>query len=480
MRLKTYQARSIADALAKVKKDLGRNAVILHTRTLTRGGVLGLGARSIVEITATNDERVMTLRKAVNDGTEELPSPKPSPRLNRAATVRERSPLAAENEFDGGGILPAAPKKTATALPRTELRGLGKIVSDAASNPADARTQDSALHEELTEIRGLVHDLVRRARRDDMLGGLDELSVHYTHLLAQDVAPELAAEVVRRAGKRLIDSTASAGSPRLRLANDDATTLEAIASEIRKVIAEMLAPAAPLRLREDGKPTVVALVGPTGVGKTTTIAKLAANMKLRENKRVGLITIDSYRIAAVEQLKTYAQILRIPIATVLKPGEIRAAIDSMADVDLILIDTAGRSQKDDARVAELGEFLRAANLDQVHLVLSTTSKEKTIREAIDRFGPLGAKHLIFTKLDETEGHGVIFNVLQDASLRLSYLTAGQAVPDDIEIGSASRVARLLMDETVMVATDDRAEKTTKTETSTTRQTHSSPQRGDGL
>lgn len=453
MRLKTYQARSIADALAKVKKDLGRNAVILHTRTLTRGGVLGIGARSIVEITATNDERVMHFRKAANDGVQrdELPTPRNSARL--ATAPREAVDLTQE-------------RAQAESVPRGELRGLGKAISAAAEGEAASTSRavsagatgtleprasvpttgvEGRLRRELNEIRDMVHDLVRRARKDERPTDSELLLDYHAHLLSQEVNDELAAEIVRNAEARL-EQVAKTTSSRVLDAqcNADALPPDRILDELRQVITEMLPSAAPLRLRDDGRPTVVALVGPTGVGKTTTIAKLAANMKLRENKRVGLITIDSYRIAAIEQLKTYAQILQVPIVSVLKPADMREAIERMADLDLILIDTAGRSQKDGLRIAELHEFLQASNPDQTHLVLSTTSREKTIREAIDRFGALGVGHLIFTKLDEAEGLGVILNVLRDNSLRLSYLTNGQAVPDDIEIGSASRVARLVL------------------------------------
>jgi flagellar biosynthesis protein FlhF len=215
-----------------------------------------------------------------------------------------------------------------------------------------------------------------------------------------------------------------------------------------KLVGETLPPAEPLRLVASDRPTIVALVGPTGVGKTTTIAKLAANMKIREGKSVGLITIDTYRIAAVEQLKVYAQILDVPLAAVVTQAEMLAAIGRMSDLDLILIDTAGRSQRDEPRIAELQELLSAAQPDQVHLVLATTAREATIREAIQNFSVLGVQHLIFTKLDEALGFGVILNVLNSADMRLSYLTMGQSVPNDIEEGSARRIARLIVGDVI--------------------------------
>ncbi len=441
----------MADALAKVKKDLGKDAVILHTRTLTRGGVLGIGARSIVEITATNDAKVTAFRRSAAAGGagEELPSPKPSPRMHPAVQT-----------LPGGTYAPtsatARPEPTSGA--RTELRGLGRaVVQSPQSAPAVALDRDpkansqppaneAALRRELTEIRAMVRDLVVHARNGEGPELPESFADCYSRLVEQEVREDLALQIVQKTAERLRVQSA------FRVVNggdegsESSYPAQTVEMELRKVVTESLPPASPLKLREDGKATVVALVGPTGVGKTTTVAKLAANMKLRENKRVGLITIDSYRIAAVEQLKTYAQILRVPIISVLKPDEIQAAVEQLADQDLILIDTAGRSQKDDLRIAELREFIEAANPDQIHLVLSMTSKEKTIREAIDRFSRLGAEQLLFTKLDEATGLGVILNVLQDVNMRLSYLTNGQAVPDDIEIGSAGRVARLVVGE----------------------------------
>lgn len=390
MKLKTYQAQSMSDALAKVKKDLGRDAVILHTRTLKRGGVLGLGARPVVEITATADRKVMSLRKA-NAG-------------NDGGTTAQRAP---------------------NSEPKSE-----KSRSAVLEQPSTF-TSDSMIRREVGEIRTMVRDLLKRTERSEHPEVPAELIDHYSSLIGQDVAAELAVQLLDRVKQRLADS--------------DTGSAEVVRAELCSALSEMLPSAAPMELNAIGRPTKVAMVGPTGVGKTTTIAKLAANMKLREGRKVGLITIDSYRIAAVEQLKTYAQILKVPLIPVLSPDELEKALKRMNDLDLVLIDTAGRSQKDELRMGELREFLRVAAPDQIHLVLSTTSREETIREAIEKFKVLGAERLIFTKLDESVGFGVILNVLKSVDMRLSYLTNGQSVPDDIEVGSASRVAQLIVE-----------------------------------
>ncbi len=146
-------------------------------------------------------------------------------------------------------------------------------------------------------------------------------------------------------------------------------------------------------------------MGPTGVGKTTTVAKLAANFKLARGVRVGLVTVDTYRIAAVEQLRTYAEIIDLPLAVVNSPIEMQRAIDELGAVDLIFIDTAGRSPRDEVKIRELGEFLLQARPDEVHLVLSAVADERSLRAAIERFAPVQIDRLILTKLDEADSLG---------------------------------------------------------------------------
>ena len=206
----------------------------------------------------------------------------------------------------------------------------------------------------------------------------------------------------------------------------------------------MLPVAGPIHLTRRAGPTVIALVGPTGVGKTTTVAKLAANFSLREGRKVGLITIDTHRIAAVDQLQTYAQIIDVPLEVVTAPAQLRTAIDAMRDREVILLDTAGRSQNDRTKLNELKRFHDEARPHEVHLVLSGTCSRGALSETVNRFGAVGIDRVIFTKLDETVGFGAILSCLHQAKARLSYLTAGQDVPDDIEVGHGRRVAELIV------------------------------------
>lgn len=190
----------------------------------------------------------------------------------------------------------------------------------------------------------------------------------------------------------------------------------------------------------------VVLVGPTGVGKTTTIAKLAGKLSLVDKKKVGLITIDTYRIGAVEQLKTYADIMNIPFKVVFTLKEMEASIEAMKDCDVILIDTTGRSSKNTMQISELRAFVARVKTTNVHLVLSCTTKNSDINSIIEGFKLLNYNNVIITKLDETSTYGSILNILDAAKKPLSYITTGQNVPDDIKCITASEVTSLILGE----------------------------------
>jgi flagellar biosynthesis protein FlhF len=188
----------------------------------------------------------------------------------------------------------------------------------------------------------------------------------------------------------------------------------------------------------------MALVGPTGVGKTTTIAKLAAAYLKQFGQKLALVTIDTYRIAAVEQLKVYGEIMNLEVEVVMSPNQLEEVLCRHQDKKLLLIDTAGRSPKDEVSVQELADFLRPELKIESHLVLAATARNQELYEAVKQFGALDLKSFIFTKLDECESFGALLNVHTKNNYPLSYLTDGQKVPEDLMIADPKKIAGLIM------------------------------------
>lgn len=199
---------------------------------------------------------------------------------------------------------------------------------------------------------------------------------------------------------------------------------------------------------EDLKGNVV-LVGPTGVGKTTTIAKLAGKLSLIDKKKVGLITVDTYRIGAVEQLRTYAEIMNIPFKVVITMKEMEEAVKSMKDCDVILIDTTGRSSKNSMQISELRAFVEKAKPDSVNLVISATTKNKDIKTIVNGYKELGYENVIITKLDETSVYGALYNIERAAEKPIRFITVGQNVPDDIKQPSKEEIIKFIFGEEVV-------------------------------
>jgi flagellar biosynthesis protein FlhF len=375
MSTKTYRAGTMKEALAQVRRDLGGRAVILETRELRRRRLFGLGAREVVEVTAS-------------DG------------------------FAAE------------------APPTAKTPGVSVTIPRAAAVESTA-----PIDERLGRIRMMVETLSEHGRIDHLLPDLPtELVPTYARLLEVDAPEALARRLARAAADRL--------------APEELVRPDRLREALVEAVASCMSTAPPIAAVA-GARRVVALIGPTGVGKTTTVAKLAANVKLAQGFRAGLVTVDAYRIAAVEQLRTYAEIIDLPLAVANAPAEMPRAIEELGAVDVVLIDTAGRSPRDEVKIRELADFLAAARPDEIHLVLSASAGERGLRSAVERFAVARPDRLILSKLDEAEGLGGLLAVLGPAGRPVSYLTTGQAVPDDIEPADRVRLARLILGEEVV-------------------------------
>ncbi|MEM9063909.1 MAG: flagellar biosynthesis protein FlhF [Planctomycetota bacterium] len=461
MQLKTYRAGSMTEALAEVKKDLGADAVILHTRTYKTGGMLGMGTKPIVEVTASNgspnhpqqQRRRAAQRQPARAGTPtgesvpsrdfepvafdrvELGSMRPEPshtplKTPDAASPKPHTPIEVALPIEDSK---SATRRSAGPKQASVQRKPEQVSVRTPMRPANGRGY-AALEAELASIKRMVGQVLRASRRDtpagDGLGLLPEpLFKLYSRLTDNDVTPELA-EALCGEVRDALD---------LQELADERCVRDAMVRVIarRLPVAEVIGPSTARR--------VIALVGPTGVGKTTTVAKLAAGFKLRQGKRVGLVTSDTYRIAAVEQLRTYAEIIGLPLKVAITPEEMRAGVESFADCDVVIIDTAGRSQMDGRRLDELATFLEAGSPDERHLVLSSTISHSVMADAADRFGVLKPERLIVTKMDEALCHGPVLNTAVRVGLPISYITTGQEVPDHIERAEPERIAALVVD-----------------------------------
>ena len=520
MNVRTFTAASMAAALVQVRNALGGGAVVLHTRTVKRGGVLGLGARTLVEVIAADAREVSEERRKQRQRAEREARERA---LASGAATRSGAGLGSSSSASlptaagaGGAIGVRTPAAATRALPaareavarepvsREPVPTAGELIRQtyavaradferervtssrreagrgepgreesempaepvaspvAVGAPGRARSSSSEspmpmaitvgadqLQREVELVKRMVAQMLRQQREQAVATGPagkrkagapvvdlpEPLFDQYLALLQQEVSESLADEIVRRVRGAL--------SPE-RLAEPEAlreAMLDAIEAHLPPADDEAVSlPTAGV----GGRPRVIALIGPTGVGKTTTVAKLAANLKLKQKKRVGLITVDTYRIAAVEQLRTYAQIIGIPLHVAGNEAEMEEACGRCAGCDAVLIDTAGRSPRDDPRLGQLDAVLRAARADEVHLVLSATSAPSVVLDAAEKFSKIRFDRVVFSKLDEAVTYGVLLSVSRKIKASLSYVTTGQEVPHHIERGSPRRLAHLLM------------------------------------
>jgi flagellar biosynthesis protein FlhF len=213
---------------------------------------------------------------------------------------------------------------------------------------------------------------------------------------------------------------------------------------LHRLVARQVRTSGPL-LEPLGPPKAVMVVGPTGVGKTTTIAKLAAHYAVKHKRKVALITLDTYRVAAVEQLRIYGQILGLGVDVALTSKDLGWFLDKRKQADLILIDTAGRSPLDETALHDLKKAVPPGRPVEVHLVLSASTREADLEAIAAKYAALPVHRLIFSKLDETDHFGSIFNLMKGSNLPLSYLSTGQCVPVDLELATPDLVADLLLD-----------------------------------
>jgi flagellar biosynthesis protein FlhF len=445
----------MADAIDAVQRELGRDAIILHTRNYKVGGLFGIGGRPVVEVTASPASVVRERQRG--QGPRPAPQPQSRPQQQRVPTPQPRpaSPEPVDDPTSAQRRRELLERYTAIAAsarpqapPQPEAVAHPQPVKQEASTPAvqadeprgdrmrvrrtAAGTESGGVEGELRSLRQLLGRMMHTQHAGPVSASAlgEPLADAYVRMIEAEIDRDLADEVVSRVRHALGREELGDGS--------------VVRSAVLGALAEAIPVAPAGRGRGSDGPLTIALIGPTGVGKTTTIAKLAAAYKLRRGQRVGLITTDTFRIAAVEQLRTYASIISVPLRVVMSPAEMAAACRAMADCDVVLIDTAGRSPRDGQRVEELSAYLEAARPHETHLVLSATAGRSALRSAAEGFALAGPDRVLFTKLDEAESLGTVISTVHELGLPLSFVTTGQEVPDHIEPGRADRLARLVL------------------------------------
>ncbi len=414
-----------------VKKELGPNALILSTRTI-KNGKLGLLGKPVLEITAAVDNSI-------------------PPKDSNPASLQNKHVLYSDN-------------RTTSAQGNFSCVVGDSIDSGIRSNtpaPAQARQMvpeaaveaKQNLQSEVNELKDLVKNLA---------GQISQISSNNVETQTTQ-SPSLRVPDTHISSRA--NSAAIQGDHLLTLLIDHGINIETsrtIASFLRDSLTEQelcdstfvtgaiiesiqnLIEVDPPQFDNQKTQHRIAFVGPTGVGKTTTLAKVAASYLSNYSNSIALITIDTYRIAAVEQLKVYGEIMHLPVDVVISPDQLEKSLTRHQDKELILIDTAGRSPKDSLCIDELATFLHPGHNIEKHLVLSASTRENELISSIEQFERLGIDHTIFSKVDECSNLGVLLNIQVQNSNPLSYITNGQRVPEDLLDISPRIVAELIM------------------------------------
>ncbi len=393
MVIKKFTAPTMTEALSKVRDELGTDAIILSTRSEKQGGVFDFMGRRMVEVTA-----------AVDDGT-------------------------GEEEKSGGGApskpRPVSPAEARSYPPSRPVTYEGRSRPDAGvrSDSVEVRNIENRVNiermlDDITELKRSVKVLADSALSGDMSGLPPKLSQLLATLNETGMDDRIAKRIVRQ----LLDELNGAEL-------SDADTIRARAAELLLGGLRDVSPVA----FAGAKPRIVTFVGPTGSGKTTTIAKLAADFTLNIDKDLTILTIDTKRVDAVGQLKAYCRILNVPLNIAYTPDELPAIMPMIMKSDVTLVDTPGSGPMDRPMMLEMVEFLQKLVPQEVHLVMSVTTSLTEMKRIYENFSILKPNRILFTKLDETNCYGPLLSFAATVNIPMSYVTFGQNVPGDFAL-----------------------------------------------
>jgi flagellar biosynthesis protein FlhF len=457
----------MSEALRMVKAEMGLDAMILSSKKERKKGILGFFSKPYYEVTAALEPR---------------PPQRPNPYREEPAPAPERE-LSTREEFQNSMLGPLARevrelKQRIEALSKKEAQQAQQPAPRPAPEPepeAPAAPRTFA-KEELEEIKQLLYNAVSGGKEKQpkpvtfpmaaskgAQAQLEALGIGKLPGQSRVEPPPPALNVVKETPRasgeeRLLEQLADelrgqevgpfaveVLTESVRSAAQEGASLAQLRSRMGDNLAGMVKCSGSLRIKKNG-PRIVAVVGPTGVGKTTTIAKIAAMYALNRRVSVAMITMDNFRVGAVEQLKTYAKIMDLPLEVAGNSHELSTALARHSDKDLILIDTAGRSPKDADRLDELKGYLETQCGIDVYLCLSATTRSREIDQIIETFGTLPITKLLFTKLDESRSFGSIVDTCLKHKIPLSYFSTGQKVPEDIEVATSRKLVGMVVQE----------------------------------
>lgn len=482
MQVKRFRAPSMQEALAAVKRELGEEAVILKSEVLPRSGVFDLMRKDTVEVVAAIDTPVSKqnnapikesstpighgsgyyterFRQQSNQKSPDLISDPYPPLMNSTFSQilnqkipgdKRTHPKTARSIKNNSGtrshIAKLSKRKekkhTDKKLSANEVQHLRRIERYAQLSTMTTKNEAFKQKESIDSLKAEVSKLQATVRAmSDQLGPINELSVREFADMPTPLAYEMLGLIESGVEKHLARELVEKATSSIPLESFHQKTVirERLLQEMKKIIKT----SGPISCRR-GSSNVIALVGPTGVGKTTTLAKLAANSKFMFNKNVALISADTYRMSAIEHLNTFAGIAHLPLSAVYSPSELKAALSAHRDKDLVFIDTAGRSPMDEENLQELKKFMECAEPDEIHLVLPANVKSLDLIDTVRRFKHLPIDHIIISKIDETSTFGSVLNIAAEVESSISYITNGQTIPDDIQLANAHNLAKMIL------------------------------------
>lgn len=428
MTINKFQGKTESEAIEKAKKEMGPDVVIMSVKTVKPKGVFRALKGILYEVTAALEENEADKvhPPVQTEAALSMQQMKKPESINLAADENIRIPAVAANSLDerAGRV----------------LKQLRQQEDTTDHVQIQQQTSSSAIEERLDSLQSLLEDRIsaEKKNQEDGIGAANDHAQEGFSFVKMLYQTLLDNEVDEKYANQILDE--------LEKISNKGSDIDYILSHIYQKLVLKFGQPKPIEF-QGSKPTVAFFIGPTGVGKTTTIAKVASRYKVDEGKKVAFLTADTYRIAATEQLRTYANILDMPLTIVYSSEEIQDAVRNLSEYDLILVDTAGFSHKNAAQCEDVKKLiggLSAGNKTEVYLVLSATTKYRDLQDMCNIYRTFADYRLIFTKLDETSCYGNLLNIHLYSGADLSYATYGQNVPDDIEVFDTQKIVKKLL------------------------------------